>query len=77
VEVETAKAAQPSDVELRAKLRELVDVVKAQRDEIKELRSVRPVGHAASHGAEASDKPSSGKVLWPDDLNELNDTDLD
>jgi hypothetical protein len=74
--VETAKADH-SDVELRAKLRELVGVVKAQRDEIKDLRSTRPVGHAATHGAEATDKPSSSKVLWPDDLNELNDTDLD
>ena len=78
VPVETAKTEQPADAELRAKLRELVGVVKAQANEIKDLRSARPVGHAASHGGgEAGDNPSPGKVLWPDDLNELNDTDLD
>jgi len=63
---------------LRSKFIEMAEVIKAQSNEIKVLKSARPTGHAAEVGGDSSDKPKSGKVLWPDDLNDLNeDSDLD
>lgn len=77
-----AKSAAPTKTEispeLRSKLVEMAEVIKSQANEIKVLKSARPTGHAAEVGGDSSDKPKSGKVLWPDDLNDLNDdSDLD
>jgi len=68
---EVAKA----DSAARDKLLQLARLAKAQADEIKMLRSARPVGNAGPVEGD-NGQSSSGEVSWPDDLNDLDDSDL-
>jgi hypothetical protein len=64
-----AAIAKSDDSKLHGKLKQLVTLCKAQRAEIVELKGARQIGNAEPVGDR--DEGDGQKVVWPDDLNEL------
>lgn len=59
---------------MKSQVTELANLAKSQEAELKQLRSARPIGNAGP--VEEPTNTPTGPVLWPDDLNDLDDADI-
>lgn len=74
---ETVKTESDADAaNLKDKIIALAKLAKAQQATIDRMNATRPTGHALPYVEADDDNSPAGKVLWPDDLNDLSDSDL-
>jgi len=73
---ETTKSESADAANLKDKIIALAKLAKAQQATIDRMNATRPTGHALPYVEADDDNSPAGKVLWPDDLNDLSDSDL-